>query len=182
MPLAALYPYGFYYAKWSEKLHFYLERAGREDCSLSSTSRTRTPTPSLAPARSPSPPVKDTKSLNVAPLSTAEDASIDDIDDRTIEDAENSLDELRLLRAAIFDDKSDGKLTKKDKTIFWYGENRRNVWKAESADTMMNESEWNERYDQGELEKLQASEQQLETLLSELLQNIGYGPAGQGRN
>jgi hypothetical protein len=175
-------PIGFYYAKWSDKLHFHLARAGRQDRSLSSTSRTRTPTPSPAPARSPSPPVTDTRSPDIAPLSVAGDASIDDIDDMTIEDAENSRDELRLLRAAIFDDKSDGKLTKKDKTIFWYREDHRNAWKAESADTMMNESEWNERYDQGELEKLQASEQQLEILLSEHLQNIGYGPAGQGRN
>ena len=46
---------------------------------------------------------------------------------------------------------------------------------------MMNESEWNERYDQGELEKVRESEEQLETLLEEHQQNIGYGPAGQGR-
>jgi hypothetical protein len=81
----------------------------------------------------------------------------------------------------LIDDKSDGKLTIKDKTVFWYRESRRNAWKAESAETMMIESEWNGRYDQGELEKLQESEQQLQTLLSEHLQNIGYGPAGQGR-
>ncbi len=113
-------PIGFYYAKWSEKLHFHLARAGRQDRSLSSTSRTRTPTPS---ARSPSPSVKDTRSPNIPPLSAAEDVSIDDIDDITIADAENSLDDLRLLRAAIFDDTSNGKLT--DKTVFWYRENRR---------------------------------------------------------
>jgi hypothetical protein len=175
-------PIGFYYATWSEKLHFHLARAGRQDRSLSFTSRTCTPTPSPAPAQSPSPLVNDTKSPNVAPLTAPGDTSIDDIDDMTIEDAENSLDELRMLRAAIFDDKSDEKLTKKDKTVFWYREKRRNAWKVESAETMMNESEWNERYDQGELEKLQESEQQLQTLLSEHLQNIGYGPAGQGRN
>ncbi len=45
----------------------------------------------------------------------------------------------------------------------------------------MNKSEWNDRYDQGELDKVQASEEQLETLLSEHLQNIDYDPAGQGR-
>ena len=50
------------------------------------------------------------------------------------------------------------------------------------AETMLNESEWNDRYDQGELEKVQASEEQLETLLSEHRQSIGYGPAGQERN
>jgi hypothetical protein len=46
---------------------------------------------------------------------------------------------------------------------------------------MLNESEWNDRYDQGKLEKVRASEEQLETLLAEHQQNIGYGPAGQGR-
>jgi hypothetical protein len=64
-------PIGFYYAKWSEKLHFHLARAGRQDRSLSSTSRTRTSTPSPAPARSPSPPVKETRSPNIPPLSAA---------------------------------------------------------------------------------------------------------------
>jgi hypothetical protein len=174
-------PIGFYYAKWSEKFHFHLERAGRQDRSLSSTSRTRTPTPSPAPARSPSPLVRKTRSPNIPPLSAAGDVSIDDIDGVTIADAENSLDELRKLRAAIFDDTSNGKLTIKDKAVFRYREKRRIVWKAAASETMLNESEWNDRYDQGELEKVQASEGQLETLLSEHLQNIGYGPAGQGR-
>ncbi len=49
------------------------------------------------------------------------------------------------------------------------------MWKAASAETMMNEAEWNDRYDQGELEKVQASEEQLETLLSEHKQSIVYG-------
>ncbi len=97
----------------------------------------------------------------------AEDVSIDDIDNMTIADAENSLNELRLLRAAIFDNTSNGKLTKKDKTVFWYRENRRIAWKEASTETMMNEGEWNDRCDQGELEKVRASEEQLETLLSE---------------
>jgi hypothetical protein len=174
---------GFYYAKWSEKLHFHLARAGRQDRSLSSTSRTRTQTPSPAPTRSPSPSVKDNRSLNVPPLSAAEDVSIDDIDDMTIADAESKLDELRVLRAAIFDDTSNGKLTKKDKYVFWYREKRRIAWKEASTETMMNESEWNDRYDQDELEKVRASEDELETLLlSEHRQPIGDGPAGQGLN
>jgi hypothetical protein len=46
---------------------------------------------------------------------------------------------------------------------------------------MLNESEWNDRNDQEGLEKVRASEEQLETLLAEYQQNIGYGPAGQGR-
>ncbi len=86
-----------------------------------------------------------------------------------------------MLRAVIFDDTSNGKLTKKDKTVFWYREKRRIAWKAAGSETMLNESEWNDRYDQGKLEKVRASEEQLETLLVEQQQNIGYGPAGQGR-
>jgi hypothetical protein len=173
-------PIGFYYAKWCEKLLFHLARAGKQDRSLSSTSKTRTPTPS--PAQSPSPPIK-AKTSNIQPLAAALDLdiSIDSIDDSTIDDVTRSIDQLRLLRAAIFNDTSDGKLTKKDKTVFWYREKRRTAWKAVASETMMNESEWNERYDQGELEKVRESEEQLETLLEEHQQNIGYGPAGQGR-
>ncbi len=98
-------------------------QAGRQDRSLSSTSRTRTSTPSPAQARSPSPLGKETRSPNIQPLLAALDISIDGIDDLTITDARSSIDELRLLRAAIFNDASDGKLTKKDKTVFWYREN-----------------------------------------------------------
>jgi hypothetical protein len=86
-----------------------------------------------------------------------------------------------LLRAAIFNDTSNGKLTKKDKTVFWYREKRRIARKAAASETMMNESEWNDRYDQGELEKVRASKKQLETLLAEHQQNTDYGPAGQRR-
>ena len=52
-----------------------------------------------------------------------------------------------------------------------------------ASKTMMNESEWNDRYDQEELEKVRESEEQLETLLEEDQQKsfFGYGPAGQGR-
>jgi hypothetical protein len=107
-----------YYAKWSEKLHFHLARAGRQDRSLSSTSRTRTSTPSPKPARSPSPPGKETRSPNIQPLSAALDVSIDGIEDMTITDARNSIDELRMLRAAIFDDTSNGKLRKRIKPSF----------------------------------------------------------------
>jgi hypothetical protein len=100
---------GFYYAEWSEKLNFYLARAGTQDRSLSSTSRTRTPTPSPAQARSPSPPGKEAASPNIPPVAAAVDVSIDGIDDLTIADAISSIDELRLLRTAIFNDTSIGK-------------------------------------------------------------------------
>jgi hypothetical protein len=47
---------------------------------------------------------------------------------------------------------------------------------------MINESEWNDRYDQEQLEKLQKVEEQLETLLAQHQETIGYGPDGQGLN
>ena len=46
----------------------------------------------------------------------------------------------------------------------------------------MNESEWNEQYDQESLEKLQVAEEQLETLLAEHKISIGHGPTRQGSN
>ncbi len=124
--------------------------------------------------RSPSPPGKVLQSPNIQPLAAALDASIEGIDVSTIDDATRSIDELRLLRAAIFNDTSNGKLTKKDETVFWYREKSRIAWKAVASETMMNESEWNDRYDQGESEKVRVSEEQLETLLAEQQQNIGY--------
>jgi hypothetical protein len=134
-------PVGFYYAKWSEKLHFNLakriSKERRQERSLSSTSRSRTPTPSPAPERSPSPP---TKSSNVAPLSAAVDTSMDEMVPMTIAYAEGKFDELRLIRAAIFNDKPDAQLTKKDKDVFWYREKRRRQWKLAKDETMMNET------------------------------------------
>jgi hypothetical protein len=119
-------PIGFYYAKWSEKIRFHLAKRitkeRRHERSLSSTSRTRTPTPSPVPERSPNPP---TRPSNAAPLSAAVDTSMDDMIPMTIADAERKFDELRLIRAAIFNDKPDAQLTKKDKAVFWFREERR---------------------------------------------------------
>ena len=100
----------------------------------------------------------------------------------TITDAEKKLDELRLLRAAIFDDRLDRKLTKNDQAVFWYREERRKQWKLVKNEVMLNEVEWNSRYDQQRLESLQVAEEQYETLLSEHQQSNGDGPAGQGLN
>ena len=97
-------------------------------------------------------------------------------------DAESKFDELRSIRAAIFNDKPDSQLTKRDKDVFWYREERRRQWKLVKDETMMNETEWNDKYDRGQLEKLQVLEQELETLMSEQRQSTGDGPAGQGRN
>jgi hypothetical protein len=89
-------PIGFYYAKWSEKLQFHLARALKQDRSHSrtSSSRTRTPSPKMAPAstrssgdpsRSPNPPDRHIKSPTIASSSAA--ARV-----KTIEEAEESVD------------------------------------------------------------------------------------------
>ena len=102
----------------------------------------------------------------------------------SIEEAEEALNVLREKRAAIFDDTKDGllSLSKHDKAVFWYRRNRRQEWQAAAAETMLNESEWNDQHDKESLEKLRKAEEQLETLLAEHLKSIGYGPAGQGSN
>ena len=52
-----------------------------------------------------------------------------------------------------------------------------------ASKTMLNETEWNERYDQEELERVRESMEELENILEEDQQQaiFGYGPAGQGR-
>ena len=73
-------------------------------------------------------------------------------------------------------------MTKKDQAVFWYREERRKQWKLVKNDVMLNEVEWNSRYDQQRLESLQVEEEQYETLLSGHQQSNGDGPAGQGLN
>ena len=100
----------------------------------------------------------------------------------SIETAEGNLNELRMRRAAIFDETKDGMLKKEDKAVFWYRQGRRQGWQAVASEIMMNETEWNDQYDRVELEKLRFAEEQLEALLEEHLKSIGDGPAGQESN
>ena len=102
----------------------------------------------------------------------------------SMEENEDALKVLQEARAAIFDDTKDRELTvtKHHKAVFWYRRNRREEWLAAEAGTMMNESEWNARYDQQGLENLQKREEEMDTLIKEHKKSIGYGPAGQGPN
>jgi hypothetical protein len=170
-------PIGFFYAKWSEKLHFQLARAHRQERSHStaSSSRTRTPSPTPASTHSPNPPDQHSKSPIIASSSAAARVM-------TIEKAEESLNEIREKRAAIFVDTKDGLLKKNEKAVFWYRHNRRLEWKAVASETMLSESEWNDQHDQEQLVELQKMEGQLETLLAEHVKPIGYGPTGQRSN
>ena len=178
-------PIGFFYAKWSEKLHFHLSKLQGQERSLSSessSSRSRTQSPKATPdttrgARLPSRGSPD-KSPTMASSPAAGGVTY------SMEESEDALKVLQEARAAIFDDTKDRELTvtKHHKAVFWYRRNRREEWLAEAEGTMLNESEWNARHDQEALENLQKREEQLETLLEEHLKSIGYGPAGQESN
>ena len=103
----------------------------------------------------------------------------------SIDKAEDSINELRMKRAAIFDETKDGMLRRVSahgRAVFWYRENRRLKWQAVASEVMLNESEWNDQYARVELERLGFLEEQLETLLGEHLKSIGDGPAGQESN
>ena len=169
-------PIGFLYAKWSEKLHFHLDkmRAQKPTHSSSSSSRSRTPSPTkLREARLMH---KMTSKIASSPAAGV---------DMSIETAEDNLNDIKLRRAAIFDETKDGRLRRdstQDKTVFWYREGRRLRWQAVASEVMMNESEWKDQYDREELEKLRFLEEQLEALLEEHLKSIGDGPAGQESN
>ena len=105
--------------------------------------------------------------------------------DMSIETAEDNLNDIKLRRAAIFDETKDGRLRRdstQDKAVFWYRQGRRLQWQAVESEVMQNESEWNDQYDRVELEKLRFIEEQLESLLEEHKQSIGHGPAGQESN
>ena len=183
-------PIGFFYAKWSEKLHFYLTKQLRQERghSSASLSRSSTPLPRSPPrmlptstrsehASSRKPPERHLKSPKIA-SSSAAGVGIG----MSIETAEENLNDLRMRRAAIFSETEDGMLTKEEKAVFWYREGRRQAWKAVASEVMMNETEWNDHYDRVELEKLRFIEEPLVSLLEEHKKSIGHGPAGQESN
>ncbi len=203
-------PIGFYYAKWSEKLQFHLANAFKPERSHSrtSTSRSRTPSPKPSPkaastsalsaggpsrsqsSREPSPDpntyteratrLKGKPDPHEPKIASSSAAGVDI--DMSIETAPENLNVLRRRRAAIFSETKDGMLTKEEKDVFWYREGRRQAWKAVESETMMNETEWSDRYDRVELEKLRFIEEPLVSLLEEHQKSIGDGPAGQGSN
>ena len=180
-------PIGFYYAKWSEKMHSHLKR----EMALKSLPPYLSPVKSLPPypsssssrSRTPSPKKLPEARLikKATPKTTASPAAIE----MSIDKAEDNINELRMKRAAIFDETKDGMLRRdsaQGRAVFWYRENRRLKWQDAASETMLNESEWKDQYDREELEKLGFLEEQLETLLGEHLKSIGDGPAGQESN
>ena len=130
-------PIGFFYAKWSEKLHFHLSRIQKQErgpSSASSSSRSRTPSPRTAPTSTRS---AREKSPTMASSPAAGGITY------SMEESEDALKVLQEARAAIFDDTKDQLLsvTKHHKAVFWYRHHRREEWLAAAAGTMLNESE-----------------------------------------
>jgi hypothetical protein len=113
-------PIGFYYAKWSEKLHFHLSKLQKQERSLSSesSSRSRTPSPRTAPTSTRSARFTSRSSPEKLPTMASSPAAGGVI--YSIEDAEDALKVLQEARAAIFDDTKDQLLsvTKHHKAVF----------------------------------------------------------------
>ena len=173
-------PIGFYYAKWSEKLHFHIDRIRAHKPTHSSSLSSRSRTPSPATVREPRSEARLMHKMT-SKIASSPAAGVD----MSIETAEDNLNDIKLRRAAIFDETKDGRLRRdstQDKTVFCYREGRRLQWQAVASEVMMNESEWKDQYDREELEKLRFLEEQLEALLEEHLKSIGDGPAGQESN
>ena len=180
-------PIGFYYAKWSEKMHSHLKRemALKSLPPYLSPVKSLPPYPSSSSSRSRTPSPKKLPEARLIKKATPKTAASPAAIEMSIDTAEDNINELRMKRAAIFDETKDGMLRRdsaQGRAVFWYRENRRLKWQAAASETMLNESEWKDQYDREELEKLGFLEEQLETLLGEHLKSIGDGPAGQESN
>jgi hypothetical protein len=123
-------PMGFYYAKWLEKLNFYV---GQINGSPSGKSVSNTPVPT--PQKSSSSSIASSSAENLV--------------------THTSMQSLMEKRAAIFDDRKDNQLKVKDRPVFMYRSNRLAHWvktQEEGSSPHMTEDEHNAQYDQ-ELQK-----------------------------
>jgi hypothetical protein len=189
-------PIGFFYAKWSEKLHFHLFKLQKLERSLSfesSLSRSRTPSPAILKGRESPTKLKEEVCHVYSMTNLLNGKVCRDIVRKSPKMAsssaavvvgEDTLKEVQETRAAIFEDAKDGllSLSKHHKAVFRYRQDRRQKWQAAKAETMLNESAWNAQYDREALKTLQETEEALEALLEEHLTTIGDGPAGQESN
>jgi hypothetical protein len=168
-------PIGFYYSKWSEKLHFHLSKMRKQEGNHSPAPPSRSCTPS--PARRDS----ARKSPKIASSSAAGGVTVEK---GVSEKGKDTLKEIQETRAAIFDDTKDGRLTtsKHHKAVFRYRQDRKQKWLAVASETMANEEEWNTRHDEDALKTLREMEENFEALIAEHQKAIGDGPAGQGSN
>jgi hypothetical protein len=189
-------PIGFFYAKWSEKLHFHLSKLRQQERSLSfgsSPARARTPSPATLKGRESPTKLKEEVRQRCGMTNLLNGSVCRDIVRRSPKMAsssaavmagEDTLREVQETRAAIFEDTKDGllSLSKHHRAVFKYRQDRRQNWQAEKAETMLNESAWNAQYDREALKTLQETEEAFEALLEEHRTTIGDGPAGQESN
>ncbi len=108
-------PIGFYYAKWLEKLNFYIEQISKE------VSRNNSP-PGKSASNTPVPtPQKTYSSSSIASSSAANLVT------------HESMPSLMEKRAATFDDREDNQLKVKDRSVFMYRSNRLVHWLGQDA-------------------------------------------------
>ncbi len=126
-------PIGFYYAKWLEKLNFYVGQISRDSSPLG---KSVSNTPVSMPQKSSSSSI----AFSSANLVTHE-----------------SMQSLMEKRAAIFDDREDNQLKVKDRSVFMYRSNRLVHWvktQEEAGGSYMTEEEHDAQYDQEQLDRV----------------------------
>jgi len=156
-------PIGFYYAKWLEKLNFYIGQLSKEG--------SRNPSPS-AHSASNTPVPTPQKSSSIASSSAANPVT------------HESMRSLTEKRAAIFDDREDHQLKVKDRSVFLYRSSRLAHWvktQEDAGGSYMTEEEHNDQYDQEQLDLVHTAMSKLNKNNSKTQQNLGDGPAGQGQ-
>jgi hypothetical protein len=158
-------PIGFYYAKWLEKLNFYIGQLSKE------VSRNLIP-PAKSASNTPVPTPQKSSSSSIASSSAANLVT------------HESMQSLMEKRAAIFDDREDHQLKVKDRSIFLYRSSRLVHWvktQEEAGGSYMTEEEHNAQYDQEQLDHVHSAMSKLNKNNSKTQQNLGDGPAGQGQ-
>jgi hypothetical protein len=158
-------PIGFYYAKWLEKLNFYIGQLSKEG--------SRNPSPSAHSAsNTPVPTPQKSSSSSIASSSAANPVT------------HESMRSLTEKRAAIFDDREDHQLKVKDRSVFLYRSSRLAHWvktQEDAGGSYMTEEEHNDQYDQEQLDLVHSAMSKLNKNNSKTQQNLGDGPAGQGQ-
>ncbi len=158
-------PIGFYYAKWLEKLNFYIRQLSKDA------------------SRNNSPPAK---SASGTPVSTPQKSSSSSIASSSAANlvTHESMQSLMEKRAAIFDDREDHQPMVKDRSVFLYRSSRLVHWvktQEEAGGSYMTEEEHNAQYDQEQLDLVHSAMSKLNKNTTKTQQNLGDGPAGHGQ-
>ncbi len=157
-------PIGFYYAKWLEKLNFYVGQISKE------ISRDNSP-PGKSAFNTPVPKPQKSSSSSIASSSAANLVT------------HESMQSLMEKRAAIFDDREDNQLKVKDRYIFMYRSSRLVYWvktQEKTGGSYMTEEEHDAQYDQEHLDLVHAAMSRLNKNTTKTQHKLGDGPAGHG--